>query len=96
MGEALPKGREAGVSVSAGQGSASGAEPRPKLLALVLDGVTSEFSRRSCRTSLLRFLLWTRASALVPTHRHTRLAREWPQTCECSKFVMRGATNQIG
>ena len=55
--------QETGLSVTAGQGSAPQAETEARLLALVLNGVTSAHSRRSYRTSLVRFFAWVRASA---------------------------------
>ena len=57
--------QETGISVTAGQGGASGAETEARLLALVLNGITSEHSRRSYRTSLVRFFLWVRTSGAL-------------------------------
>ena len=37
-----------------------------RLIALVLDGITSEHSRRSYRTGLVRFLGWVRSSGADP------------------------------
>ena len=62
--------QETGISVTAGQGSASEAETEARLLALVLNGVTSEHSRRSYRISLVRFFLWIRASAALGVRPH--------------------------
>ena len=45
---------ETGISVIAGQGTGTEAETEARLLALVLNGVTSVHSRRSYRTSLVR------------------------------------------
>ena len=62
--------QQTGISVTAGQGSASEAETEARLLALVLNGVTSEHSRRSYRTSLVRFFFWIRASAVLGAQPH--------------------------
>ncbi len=62
--------QEIALSVTAGQGTASDPETEAQLLALVLNGVTSEHSRRSYRTSLVRFFLWIRASAVLGAQPH--------------------------
>ncbi len=54
--------QETSISVPAGQGTTSEA----RLIALVLDGVTSAHSRRAYRTGLERFFSWFRASAPAP------------------------------
>ena len=71
---------ETALSLTAGQGSASDPETEARLLALVLNGVTSPHSRRSYRTSLLRFFLWARcgrahfSKAMVGEYRAMLLA----------------------
>ena len=62
--------QETGISVTAGQGSPSDPETEAQLLALVLNGVTSEHSRRSYRTSLVRFFLWIRTSGALGGRPH--------------------------
>ena len=54
--------QEAALSVTAGQENASEAEIEAQLTALVLNSVTSAHSRRSYRTGLAKFFLWTRCS----------------------------------
>ena len=61
----IPQTTETALSVIAGRGSASDPETEARLLALVRNDVTSEHSRRSYRTSLLRFFAWTRSSAAL-------------------------------
>ena len=55
--------QETTLSVPNGAEQASEA----RLIALVLDTVTSEHSRRSYRTALVRFFGWIRASEAAPT-----------------------------
>ncbi len=57
--------QETALLVTAGQGSASEAEIEAQLTALVLNSVTSAHSRRSYRTGLMKFFLWTRCSGYV-------------------------------
>jgi integrase/recombinase XerD len=47
-------------------GAASSAETEARLIALVLDGLTSEHSRRSYRTGLVAFFAWIRESGAPP------------------------------
>ena len=54
-----------GISGGECQGSRPEQETEARLLALVLNGITSAHPRRSYRTSLLRFFPWLRTSAVL-------------------------------